>query len=145
MGNWIIIPENNNISNIKILLKNKSKNHAANPADTRKDQIWTKPGSLLDSDNPDIKKIAEGLIQQYNTNDSIASAIQKYVRDNIRYRESHKCFSQKASETLKLKWGICVNRSRLFAAICRASGVPARTVWGYFYVPPAADHEGHHE
>lgn len=39
----------------------------------------------------------------------------------------------------------CSSCARLFVALCRASGIPARTVWGYFYILPEATNEGHHE
>ncbi|MBN2882260.1 MAG: transglutaminase domain-containing protein [Clostridia bacterium] len=35
-----------------------------------------------------------------------------------------------ASETLNMNKGVCINYSRLFTAICRAAGIPSRTVCG---------------
>ena len=51
-----------------------------------------------------------------------------------------------ASESLAAGVGVCINRARLFVALCRASGIPARTASGVVRNhddPPTYDF--HHE
>jgi hypothetical protein len=145
LGNWIVIPKNENPSNIKIIIKNTNPYLSYKPIDTNNYQVWTQTSTLIDSDSTNIKKVAKKLKKQLNTRDSLASVIQKYIRVNIKHKDYYGHFSKKASETLRNKYGTCVNRARLFVAICRASGIPARTVWGYFYLLTDANIEGHHE
>jgi hypothetical protein len=145
LGNWVVVPKSTSPSSLKIIIKNSTQYPILPPIDNKNDQIWTQPSILIDSDSSNIKKVAMELKQQIKTRNSIASAIQKYVRENIKHKDYYGHFTKKASETLNSKYGTCVNRARLFVALCRASGIPARTVWGYFYLLPEANKEGHHE
>jgi hypothetical protein len=142
LGNWIVIPKSAVRSDIKLEITNSADFRAVGPADA---PIWIQPSALIDSGSPAVREKSVELKQRLATRESIASAIQKYVRENVKHKDYFGHFSKKASETLTMRYGTCVNRARLFAALCRASGVPARTVWGYFYILPEANQEGHHE
>jgi hypothetical protein len=146
-ANWIVIPHSSNSinRNIRIRIKNDVKVSYALPIDINKDSLWLQPSLLIDSDNSDIQKVSIELKQKLLSRNLKASGIQKYVRDNINHKDYYGHFNKKASETLNDRFGTCVNRARLFVALCRASGIPARTVWGYFYILPEANKEGHHE
>jgi transglutaminase-like putative cysteine protease len=49
-----------------------------------------------------------------------------------------------AIETLRRGDGACGAQSMLLAALCRASGIPARVVWGCVYTPEYGGSFGHH-
>jgi transglutaminase-like putative cysteine protease len=98
--------------------------------------------TLIDSENPDVADLAALLVGSTTTNNSKALAIFQYVIDRIQYRQYSWHFEYKASDTLKMKYGTCVNMSRLFVALCRAAKIPARTIWGVVDGPMGV---GHHE
>lgn len=59
-----------------------------------------------------------------------ARAIQQFVISRVAYSTYSGDFSDPASRTLALGYGMCINSSRLFVALARAAGIPARSVWG---------------
>jgi transglutaminase-like putative cysteine protease len=48
-----------------------------------------------------------------------------------------------AAEALRLQGGVCQDHAHLFVAACRAQGLPARYVSGYFHAPDAAHLASH--
>jgi transglutaminase-like putative cysteine protease len=111
----------------------------------REDKIdearWTSSTVLVDSDSPSIlaaaKKIAAGRTVEADR----AKAMLGYVQ-GLGSAPSPGTHGRKASETLAQGSGSCVNHARLFVALCRASGVAARTVSGTLV---GAGGDGHHE
>jgi hypothetical protein len=102
---------------------------------------WTSPQGLIDSDNPAIVAEAKKLTAGSAGDDEKAKAILKYVQ-SLPLQVSAGMHRKKASQTLAEGSGICVNHSRLYVALCRASGVPARSVSGLLAGP---GQDGHHE
>ena len=92
---------------------------------------WLKPSYYIDNDEETIVnkalEITEGL-------DSImlkATMIHQFVAGYLEYYADYdKPPHAKASKTLEDGIGVCINFSRLYVALCRAAGVPARSVWG---------------
>ncbi|MCG8528785.1 MAG: transglutaminase-like domain-containing protein [Opitutales bacterium] len=86
---------------------------------------------FIDSTNESIVAKAQEL---YNAELSVADnakAIQSFVISHVELRvETPASFLLKASETLSMGYGTCMNFSRLYVALCRAAGIPSRTVWG---------------
>ncbi|MBN1649430.1 MAG: transglutaminase domain-containing protein [Spirochaetales bacterium] len=144
-GNWLVIPKSAGPARVTLTISNTAAPTASGPADTAPASVWTRHSFLIDAGDPAIRAIADQMQRQAVSRGDIAALLQTYVRDHIIHRVYPEHFGKKASETLKLSYGTCVNRARLFTALCRAAGIPARTVWGYFYVPPVGTHEGHHE
>ena len=91
---------------------------------------WIVAGPLIDSDNPQIVSKAIQITEGYKGNNEKAHQILQYVVDKIAFQLFAGMHYQTASMTLKRGSGICVNHSRLFVALCRAAGIPARTVSG---------------
>jgi hypothetical protein len=56
----------------------------------------------------------------------LVEALYDWVRDNVEYKEGP---FKGAMDALKQGHGDCEELSSLFIALCRASGIPARTVW----------------
>src|SRR5262249_8045081 len=57
------------------------------------------------------------------------------VRERVRYRAGVTGVHTTALEALALGAGVCQDQAHVFIAACRANGVPARYVSGYFYAP----------
>src|SRR5262249_34678181 len=86
-------------------------------------------GYCVDSDHRQIKAAAEKLKSGCRSAREQARRLFEFVRDEIRYNfapdvREHSDF--KASHTLALGNGFCMQKAALYAALCRASGIPAR-------------------
>jgi transglutaminase-like putative cysteine protease len=57
------------------------------------------------------------------------------VCELVRYRAGVTHVGTTALEALRLGAGVCQDQAHVFIAACRANGVPARYVSGYFYAP----------
>ncbi len=110
-------------------------------------QLFTRPEKYVESDDARITAIA-GQLQQGKTNPyTIAGAIYDWVIDNLAYRKVGGLKGAKFA--LENRNGECGDYSALFTALCRAAGIPARTVvgrwatsssddwhvWAEFYLP----------
>lgn len=95
--------------------------------------MWIKPSQYIDSDHPDIIQQANLLTNTIEGTLNRARGIQLFVADDIEYKVFKDCGLVPASETLHNHYGTCINYSRLFVALCRAAGIPARSVWGCIY------------
>lgn len=91
---------------------------------------WTEPSPYIDSDNPKLRQKAKELTAGCQGADEKAGKILEYVVHEIAFQLYPGMHRSTASRTLDAGYGICVNHSRLFVALCRAAGVPARTVSG---------------
>jgi hypothetical protein len=110
---------------------------------------WIKPSGLIDSDNPDIAKKANEIINgcvNCQTNVVKAQQIQNFVIHYMTFKIVRGSYDFAASEVYRRKYGICINYSRLFVAMCRAGKIPARTVEGIVYSRrDPTIYDGHHE
>lgn len=86
------------------------------------------PTVLIDSDNPEVIAFAQK--HAVGTTDrERAVALYYAVRDGFRYDPYHIDFSVKgmtASTVLVKKYGWCVPKAALLAAVCRVVGIPAK-------------------
>lgn len=86
------------------------------------------PTALIDSDHPEVIAVA----RQYavgSTDRERAVALYHAVRDEFRYDPYQVDLSVAgmcASHAVEIKAGWCVPKAALLAAVCRASGIPAR-------------------
>jgi transglutaminase-like putative cysteine protease len=90
---------------------------------------YLKPGPCIDSDDRSIVELAQQLTQPAADHRQNAIALYYWVRDEIRYNPYGLGLTlddQKASRTLAAGQGWCVTKAILLAALCRASGIPAR-------------------
>src|SRR5215510_14099494 len=91
-------------------------------------EAYRRPGALIDSTHPEIAAYASRVA---GTGDDRDRALRLYyaVRDDLRYdpyNTAMKREAYRASTTLDAGHGDCVNKAGLMAAVCRASGIPAR-------------------
>ncbi len=87
------------------------------------------PGAFIDSDHPAVKDFAARAAAGAEGPRAAAKAIHDRVRDEIRYTpylDFADPESYRASSVLAAGTGYCVGKAALFAAACRATGIPAR-------------------
>lgn len=95
--------------------------------------LWLNDSYYIDCSNAAIKSKAAELTGGNDDNIVKALKIQQYIINNTEYRIYQDSFKEKASKTFELKYGSCMNFSRLFISLCRAAGIPSRSVWGIIY------------
>lgn len=101
----------------------------ADPKKLPKDvRIYLGASPKIEMQNPKIKAVAKQLQkdnQALNAWESV-HAIYDWVRENVEYQEGP---LRGAVAALEEKKGDCEELTSLFVAICRASQIPARSVW----------------
>lgn len=101
------------------------------------------PSPKIESRDPKIVEKAKELITQGSNDWEKVRAIYQFVRNHVKYKTGAPL--RGAVTALKEGVGDCEDMTSLFVALCRAAGVPARTVWvpghsyGEFYL---VDDEG---
>lgn len=83
----------------------------------------------IDSEHPAIRARAAALADGSTGSRDTATRIFRFVRDHITYNFAPAVKTRadfRASHTLALGNGFCMQKAALFAALCRASGIPAR-------------------
>jgi transglutaminase-like putative cysteine protease len=101
---------------------------------------WLKPAAFIESDDPEIKALARKLTAPAKTGWDAASAIGRWVHDNIRYEIT----GSGARQCLTKSAGDCGPHSWLSIALCRAAGIPARIAGGALYTPLAGGSYAQH-
>ena len=90
--------------------------------------LYLAPTALIDSDHPEVASFAAQHARGVSDRER-AVALYYAVRDGIRYDPYRIDVSQqgmRASTTLAHGYGWCVPKATVLAAVCRASGIPAR-------------------
>ena len=88
-----------------------------------------RPTYCLDSDAKNIREKAARLTASHRHPRAKARRLFEYVRDEIPYNFAPDVRNRghfRASHALELGNGFCMQKAALFAALCRASGIPAR-------------------
>jgi transglutaminase-like putative cysteine protease len=91
--------------------------------------LFTSPAEFIDSDHPNVIAQAQGLTAGVAEPAAQARLLYAAVRDEIRYdpyRDYLDPGSYRASAVLAAGTGYCVGKAALYAALCRALGIPAR-------------------
>jgi hypothetical protein len=101
---------------------------------------YLQPEELIQSEDPEIVDLAKTLTEGSDNFWEAACRLSQWVADSI----GGSIFGGSALETLQRKEGPCGSQSMLLAALCRASGIPARVVWGCVYTPEYGGSFGHH-
>jgi len=97
------------------------------------DQKWLASSEFIDSDQDVLISQARELTTDLETRIEKAKSIQQFVIGHVRFQVYNNSFLDKASKTYEVKYGTCMNFSRLFIALCRAAEIPSRSVWGVVY------------
>lgn len=88
--------------------------------------VYLTPSKGIESTNRRIKDLASDVVAEKEGAWQQVEAIYDWVRENVEYREGP---FKGALRALKDGYGDCEELSSLFIAMCRAEGIPARTVW----------------
>jgi len=92
---------------------------------------YLKPTRFIDSDNPYIKSLCQGMVDSYMSQIQKARKLFEYVRDGVHYdmySASSDPDSYIASSIIKKGRGYCVQKAIALAALGRAVGIPSRIV-----------------
>lgn len=103
-------------------------------------QTYLQPEETIQSEDPEIKELALRLTEGSMDFWEAACRLSAWVAENIKGSIN----GGSALETLHRGDGSCGPHSMLLAALCRASGIPARVVWGCVYTPEFGGSFGHH-
>lgn len=102
---------------------------------------FIEPEDFIESNDPVLIAKAQELTNGASDSWDAAKKISRWVADEIGYEIPG---GAAARNTYDLKAGDCGAHSRLFAAFCRAVGIPARVIWGCMYVPNRGGAFGQH-
>ncbi|NMC57834.1 MAG: hypothetical protein GYA51_00340 [Candidatus Methanofastidiosa archaeon] len=90
---------------------------------------YTKPSNKIESDDPEISKLAKDIVGNETNPYKKAALIYDFVIRHITYeKQKHELGAKYAYYTGK---GDCTEFATLFAAMCRSEGIPVRLVEGY--------------
>ena len=92
---------------------------------------WLSPSAWIESDDPDIMKLAERVDDPDLTDHEKMNALGRYARKRIRDIDFMGHYS--ASDTMKRRRGDCGEDALLLAALGRAAGIPTRVAAGLVY------------
>jgi len=89
-----------------------------------------KPGVVINSDHPDVKKYASEILGSSELTDR-EKAVKLYlrVRDDIRYNPYLPFYKPEhylSSNVIRNRTGFCIPKAGLLCAVSRASGIPSR-------------------
>ena len=99
---------------------------AEQPRPDRRVRVYLRPSPGIESDDSEIGKLAKQLADPCSSAWEKVRAFFDWTIGNIRYREMTFTSAKRALESGE---GDCEERASLFIALCRAAGIPARTVW----------------
>ena len=114
------------------------------PADYGGDETlreYLEPSDMVESDDPALAAKAFQITAGSADSWEAARRLARWVAENIDYAIPG---GGTARKTFEIRAGECGAHSFLFAAFCRAVGIPARVVWGCMYVPTHGGGFGQH-
>ncbi len=104
---------------------------------------FLKPSPYIESSDPGIASLARRLVSGARTYREALARIADWVSSNIAYDESVSALPNYAELgalwALNARRGACLQFARLFVALARAAGIPARLVEGFSVQPPGVE------
>jgi transglutaminase-like putative cysteine protease len=94
----------------------------------RKMRAFLMPSPYIDSNDAQIKALAQRIGAGEDTAWARVEAVYDWVYESITYVDDRELAVKDTSATLRDRTGDCDEKSSVFIAICRAAGIPARTV-----------------
>jgi len=142
-GYWLHLPKKDLDEGAQIVLSFTRKKADLYLSDEGNAQSWLDPTHYIDADDESLVSKSQELTEELTGSYEKAGALHRFVISHVRLEIYNNSFMKKASETYEMEYGTCMNFSRLFVALSRAAGIPARTVWGIIYNGGIYDH--HHQ
>jgi Transglutaminase-like superfamily len=103
--------------------------------------VFLGPSDLINPKSPVLQKAVAGL--KGKTNQDTARTILMWMKKNIEYKVTQKTPTEldfkSVDEIIERGHAECRGYAMLFTAMCRAAGVPARSVWGLTRTSPGQD------
>jgi hypothetical protein len=93
---------------------------------------FLKPTVLIQSQDPEIKKLAQSLVKEKKSDWDKTLALEKWVFENL--EKSMTISLPSAVEVLQSRRGDCNEHATLFAALARAAGLPCKISLGVVYL-----------
>jgi transglutaminase-like putative cysteine protease len=93
---------------------------------------FLKPTMLIQSQDPEIKKLAQRLVQGKKNDWDKALVLEKWVYKNL--EKSMTVSLPSAVEVLRSRRGDCNEHATLYAALARAAGLPCKLCLGVVYL-----------
>ena len=103
--------------------------HAVLATDPDAPENWLHPTRYIDSSHAAIKGLARRLVGHIHGDRPRALALFAHVRDDVKFGFASGFWDRRASAVARGGIGFCNNKSTLFVALLRASGIPARQVF----------------
>ena len=110
----------------KLLSPEKTDDLHAPAKPERELAVYLAPSPQIESRHPKIVKLAKEITADAEGDWAKAEAMYDWVREHVKYENGK---LKGALAALKDGTGDCEELSSLFIALCRASKIPARTVW----------------
>lgn len=108
----------------------------ASPASDPPTDADRQASTMLQSDDPAVRKLAESVASGESDAWTIATALEKQVKNSIRLKNYSTAMATAAEVAQSLE-GDCTEHAMLLAALCRARQIPARVAIGLVYYPSA--------
>ena len=105
-------------------------------------RLYLMPSGLARADES-LRRSALAAVRGLDSRESQAIALAAMVAERVRYRPGHTSASTTAAEAWQGGAGVCQDQAHVLVAACRAVGLPARYVSGYFHAPGAPELASH--
>ena len=133
-GGQKVVKRDGDVLTVRVERRTPPPNAKPGPAD----EEFIKPNGFIQSDDPEIVKVAkevgDGIADPWKRCQAFEAWVRKVMnRSSERGSDFSVAFST-AGDTVRSKRGDCSEFSVLLTALCRASGVPARSAMGLVYV-----------
>ncbi len=103
-------------------------------------QDYLEAADMIESDDPVLIALAYETCKGSENLWEATLSLSRWVALNI----EGSILGGTARETYDAKSGLCGSQSNLMTALCRAAGIPARSVWGCLYTTEYGGSFGHH-
>ena len=93
-------------------------------------QTYTRPQRGIESDDPALRELAMNIVAGEANVFKRVLRLQAWVQANVLYPDLSSVYPDDALLCIDAGTGDCAGQSKVFVALCRALGIPARTVSG---------------
>ena len=93
-------------------------------------QTYSQPQRGIESDDPSIRQLAARIVGDETNPYKQVLRIQSWIQQNVRYPNLGETVPDDAALCIDQAVGDCAGQSKVFVALARAVGIPARTVSG---------------
>jgi transglutaminase-like putative cysteine protease len=94
-------------------------------------ELYLRPNSLMQSDDPEVLRIAHAVVGKERDSWKAALALQRWTYQHMHFDPG--IAIAPASEVARDRHGTCVGYSILLASLARAANIPSRMKMGYVY------------